>query len=120
MIQGFEEQTKAINPKEFDNLLVKVVEILATRRGSRNAISNGRIRTILKSKGVQVKETQIRKIINCIRNSGIIENLIANSSGYFIATSRADVAEYLMSLDGRIGAIAKVKNSLETQMLNIW
>lgn len=42
--------------------------------------------------------------------------MVATSDGYYIATTRGEVEDYLKSLENREGAIHAVRMSLESQM----
>ena len=70
----------------------------------------------LKEKGYKVDTPRIRKIINHIRVSGLVRCVVATSDGYYIATTRGEVEDYLKSLENREGAIHAVRMSLESQM----
>lgn len=116
MIPGFVVETQPLSPYEKKQLLPVVVKGLQTRVGKENAITNGEMCNILEDLGYRVSASRLRKIINHIRIFGLIYNLMATSNGYYIATSKDEVEEYVKSLEGRENAINAVRMSLESQM----
>ena len=60
--------------------------------------------------------SRIRKCINYIRINGMVPHLIANSKGYFVATSVEEVETYCESLKGRAEAIFAMRQALQYQL----
>jgi hypothetical protein len=87
--------------------------------GKERAISNAKIVKILKKEGFELSEVRVRKIINYIRIKELIPNLIATSEGYYIATSKGEIEDYIRSLVGREKAIREVRMKLENQLLQL-
>lgn len=116
MIQGFKVQTEPLNDYERDTLLPVICRGLRTKIGEARAITNTAITKAMKGAGYQLNEARVRKIINHIRTNGLIKWLIATSKGYYIATSREDVEQYIESLRGREDAIRAVRESMEEQL----
>lgn len=116
MINNFEDFTAELTDYERDMIVPMLVELLMTRIGSKNAIRNKEICRIFKAKGFDVSEARIRKCINFIRRSKEKEthvpHLIANSRGYFRATSIEQVQVYVQSLRQRKSAIEAVGDAL--------
>ena len=57
---------------------------------------------------------RIRKVINHIRIKGLVQNLVANSKGYYIETDVQSIENYKQSLRDRIASIQAVLNSFES------
>lgn len=118
MINGFTTQTEPLTEYERDTLLPVIVRGLINKVGEAKAITNAAITRAMKSAGYQLTEARLRKIINHIRTTGMIRWLIATSKGYYIATSRQEMEDYIVSLRGREDAIRAVRESMERQLLN--
>lgn len=116
MIQGFTTQTQPLSQYEQETLVPIVVRGLQTKVGKQNSITNKEICMALKERGYKVDTPRLRKIINHIRVTGLVKCVVATSDGYYIATSRNEVEDYLKSLENREGAIHAVRMSLENQM----
>ena len=115
MITGFDEITRPLTDYERDVLLPVIAYGLSLKVGKATAITNGRICDALRSKGYKITEPRLRKIVNFIRTSGIVTNLIATSKGYHIATSLDEMEDYIESLKARESAIRDVRIALEGQ-----
>ena len=118
MIQGFKTQTEPLTDYERDTLLPVICRGLVTKVGEAKAITNTAITRAMKGAGYQLTEARLRKIINHIRVAGLIKWLVATSKGYYIATSRQEMEDYIGSLRGREEAIRAVRESMEKQLLN--
>lgn len=59
----------------------------------------------------KVSSVRIRKVINYIRVNMLIKNLLAGSKGYYVSEDPKEIKDYIRSLDGRIEAIRKVRES---------
>ena len=70
----------------------------------------------LKRLNIKTSPARIRKMINIIRNYGIIKQLISTSKGYYIAKTSKEVEEYVESLRQRARSIDELANSLEKQI----
>lgn len=116
MIQGFTQQTEPLNEYERDTLLPVICRGLSNKVGEARAITNTAITKAMKGAGYQLTEARLRKIINHIRTTGLIKWLIATSKGYYIATSRQEMEDYIGSLRGRELAIRAVRESMEKQL----
>ena len=118
MLQGFTLQTEPLNEYERDTLLPVICRGLVTKVGKAKAITNTAITRAMKSAGYRLTEARVRKIINHIRTHGLVRCLIATSKGYYIATSRQEMEDYIESLRGREQAIRVVRESMERQLWN--
>lgn len=116
MLNGFAQQTEPLTDYERDTLLPVICRGLVTKVGEAKAITNAAITRAMKGAGYQLNEARVRKIINHIRTTGLIKWLIATSKGYYIATSRQEMEDYIGSLRGRELAIRAVRKSMESQL----
>ena len=116
MLNGFAQQTEPLTDYERDTLLPVICRGLITKVGEAKAITNAAITRAMKGAGYQLNEARVRKIINHIRTTGLIKWLIATSKGYYIATSRQEMEDYIGSLRGREQAIRAVRESMEAQL----
>ena len=118
MLNGFQTQTEPLTDYERNTLLPVICRGLVTKVGEAQAITNTAITKAMKGAGYQLTEARLRKIINHIRVAGLIKWLIATSKGYYIATSRQEMEDYIGSLRGREEAIRAVRESMEQQLMN--
>ena len=117
MIDGFEEITESITPYEKEMIVPALVNGLKKRVGARYAIRNKTMCQALKARGFEkVSEPRIRKCINYIRINGLIPHLIANSRGYYVATTVEEVDKYANSLKDRATAILAMRKALVDQL----
>ena len=117
MITNFEDYTAALTTYEKDVLVPTITNLLRTHVDSKNAIRNKEICRILTGQGYQnLSEPRVRKIINYIRINGFVPHLIANSRGYFCATSVQQVEDYIKSLDERATAIWAMRSALQREL----
>jgi len=118
MLNGFQTQTEPLTEYERDTLLPVICRGLRNKVGEKMAITNTAITKAMRGAGYQLTEARLRKIINHIRTTGMVKWLIATSKGYYIATSRQEMEDYIGSLRGREEAIRAVRESMEQQLLN--
>ena len=119
MIKNFSKETIWLSPREEKELLPNIVAVLNSHKGKSQAITNRQIIALFDVKGKE-GEARIRKVINYIRNSGIIPCLIASGKGYYIATDAKDITDYEESLRGRVSAIHKMRQSIHRQGVEIF
>ena len=115
MIEGFEKETHDLTDYE-KSLLPQFVAGLATKKGKENAITNKEIISALKNRNIVVGEARVRKIINHIRNKGLVEGLVASSRGYYVSNDMEEIKSYILSLTGREEAIRIVREGFEAQI----
>lgn len=115
MIDGFKRDTTSLNDYERDVLLPLMIDILSTREGKENAITNRNLCEVLNGQGLSIGSARVRKIISHIRLNDLISCLIATSVGYYVSTDPGELRKYIASLRGREGAIAAVRMALEEQ-----
>lgn len=119
MITGFVPQTHELTDVEVNNMLPGMVRRLKTKVGKNNAVTNKQIVAAFKSIGIKTGGPRIRKIINHIRIQGLVPNLIATSSGYYVAANKEELEDYIESLEQRIGSITSVKDQMVND-LRLW
>lgn len=116
MLNGFQTQTEPLTDYERNTLLPVICRGLKNKIGEARAITNAAITKAMKGAGYQLNEARVRKIINHIRTTVMVRWLIATSKGYYIATSRQEMEDYIGSLRGREDAIRAVRESMEKQL----
>lgn len=116
MLKGFEKETAPLSKYEEQVLLPMLVRGLSHKHGKGAAVKNAEICRALTSKGYDVTEPRIRKIINYIRVNSLVPYLLANGTGYYIASDRREILDYIETLRGRENAIREVREALEGQM----
>lgn len=119
MIRNFYRETDTLSKYEEEHVLPKIVSILEQCKGKCNALTNKMI--IVRYGAVcSEMESRVRKVINYIRNNGIIPCLIATSKGYYIATDAKEITDYEDSLKGRERAIRSIRLSLHKQGVAVY
>ena len=116
MIATFETQTKPLNEYEKDTLLPIMVKCLSKHIGKDRAISNAQMCEKMALYGYQIGEVRVRKIINHIRNNGLVECLIATGKGYYVTESIQEMEAYIESVKNREDAIQTMRESMELQL----
>lgn len=117
MLTGFENETHDLTDYELQQVLPAIRSGLLVREGANRAVTNKTIVAGLERKlGIKTNEARVRKVINYIRNKNMIPRLIASSKGYYIASSRQEVIDYIESLKGRENAIKQVRVAMEEQL----
>ena len=119
MITLFETQTKPLTEYEKDTLLPIMVKCLAKHIGKSRAISNAQMCAKMSIYGYQIGETVVRKLINHIRNNGLVERLVASGKGYYVAESIKEMEAYIESVKNREEAIRAMRMSMEEQLLKM-
>lgn len=119
MIKGFDEQTQPLTEYEEKFLLPVVIAGLKTKRGAESAVTNTYIVSKLKPR-YKVDAPRLRKIINHIRVNDLLPGLIATNNGYYLATSEAEINDYVDSLRGREDAIRAVRMAMERQCRQLY
>ena len=119
MITTFETQTKPLNEYERETLLPIMVRCLAKHIGKSCAISNAQMCEKMALYGYHIGEVRVRKIINHIRNNGLVECLIATGKGYYVTESIQEMETYIESVKNREGAIRAMRLSMEEQLLKM-
>ncbi|MBO5546229.1 MAG: hypothetical protein J5951_06175 [Bacteroidales bacterium] len=117
MITNFEDYTATLTTYERDMLVPLLAAYLKTRVGAKYAVRNKEMCRMFTEKGYQgLTEARVRKCINYIRINGLVPHLIANSHGYFCATSIEQVETYIESPDQRAKAIWAMRSALNREL----
>ena len=130
MINGFTNETKPLSEYERDTLTPIIVRGLSMKIGKERAIKNSEICAKMRMAGYKIDNARLRKVINHIRVNallpGVVINhirvnallpgVIATSEGYYIATTKTEMADYIASLESRESAIHEVSVALRKQM----
>lgn len=114
MIQNFEEFTHDLTDYELQ-LVPAFVKGFQSKVGADHAVTAKTIEDHMKGK-YKVSGPRIRKIVNYIRNRGLVEGLVASSAGYYITKNEDEVKKYIESLDGREQAIRVIKEGMEAYL----
>ena len=114
-ILNFEEYTHDLSDYEL-SLVPRFVKSLQTKIGKENAVTAKIIEERMLLVGQRVSGPRIRKIVNYIRNMGLVEGLVATSSGYYITKDHQEISAYIESLEGREGAIRVVREGMEAYL----
>lgn len=115
MIKNFERETCPLTEYEKEELVPLVIQVLQHCKGKKYALSN---KNFINRWGGGYKLTPVRfrKVINHIRNKGLIKGLVATSKGYYIAQSRQELEDYTKSLQGREDALKELRRNMTKQM----
>ena len=116
MLKGFEKQTSPLSTYEKNTLLPIMVGGLKTKIGKDKAITNSEICETLTSKGYDVKEPRVRKLINHITTHHLVPLLIATSKGYWVSDSIQEVEDWIASMDSRIDSLRASKASVVKEL----
>lgn len=103
---------------EKSTVLPVVTAILSFSIGRDSAVSAASIGAMLKAQGLKGEGALVRKTINYIRSNELVPRLIANSRGYYVATSKKEMAAYVQKLAERAASIMVVARKLELQLEN--
>lgn len=116
MINGFTNETKPLSEYERDTLTPIIVRGLSMKIGKERAIKNSEICAKMRMAGYRIDNARLRKVINHIRVNALLPGVIATSEGYYIATTKTEMADYIASLESRESAIHEVSVALRKQM----
>ena len=116
MINGFEKLTAELTQKEI-NCIYFIVRGLNKKIGREKAVTNERIcKGVQYHLGFKITPARMRKIIHYIRINKMVVNLIATSEGYYVATCKEEVIDYIESLTQRIKSIESIRGSFELSL----
>ena len=77
--------------------------------GKKNAVKSSVLESMF-----QLKGSEVRKIINRIRCNG--QPICSGSTGYYYASTEADIRKTIRNLNGRIDKINAAKNRLQNSI----
>ena len=115
MIKNFERETSPLSDYEKEELVPLVVQVLQHCKGKKYALSNKNFISRWGG-GHKLNPARFRKVVNYVRNKGLIKGLIATSKGYYIAQSRQELENYIKSLQGREDAVKELRKNMTKQM----
>jgi hypothetical protein len=115
-IKGFEGLTHELTEFELATILPLIVAKLSAHKGKANSISNNQLQQYVKDRGHGINGPRIRKVVEHIRHSFLIENLIAGGRGYFIAQDPEEISNWLTSMKQRRSAITKTISAGEKSL----
>ncbi|WP_394767554.1 hypothetical protein [Ferruginibacter sp.] len=115
MIPNFEEYTHDLTEYEL-SLVPKFSNSFKNKIGKQNAVTSKVIEEKMIDAGHKVSGPRIRKIVNYIRNIGIVEGLIGSNYGYYITTDKKEIEDYIESLESRETAIKVVREGMEAYL----
>lgn len=82
--------------------------------GRSNSMHSSEFRKLIKEvHGIEIHERIFREIINIIRCSWRVRNLVSGSSGYFIADNNKDRQKYLNALKSKAEATQMIIDSFD-------
>lgn len=119
MIAGFEDITHDLTDYEVNTLIPLIVRKIKLNVGPENAASSKHIILVLKGLGHRTSGPRLRKMINLIRRTGLVPNLLASGKGYYVANDKEDAKRFIKSLREREEAIRAVRLAMEEQTLRI-
>lgn len=112
MVAGFELETQKLTEQE-KKLLPGLCGALNRRIGKKNAITNKEMIDAYAQMDVHISAARIRKLINHIRVTGKVKNLVATSNGYYVAIDPTEIEKYKISLLQRANAILAVAKTFD-------
>ena len=119
MIKNFERETSPLSDYERDELVPLVVQVLQHCKGKKYALSNKNFISRWGG-GYKLNPARFRKVVNYVRNKGLIKGLIATSKGYYIAQTRQELEDYIKSLQGREDAVKELRRSMVKQIKKLF
>lgn len=106
-----------MTPDEEYKLLPLVVQIL-NHRDKTKVFSNVKIRALLADFGEKIEDVQIRRVVFHIRQRNLIPLLIANSDGYFVATTIQEVQTWVQMHSSKVHSMLASLSAIEAQFEN--
>jgi hypothetical protein len=101
-----------ISKKEKETIIPLLKGLLNHRSGKGFVFSNSKLRNVLVEFGFEVSDSDVRKYIFYIRNNDVLELLIANQNGYYMANDTTDVKEWIARQEGKIEAMNLTLSSI--------
>ena len=115
-MKGFKSRTYRLTSTEL-KVAGLVLEKLTLNIGREKAVTNNKMRTILKEKyGVNVPAPRLRKILHILRVTGDIKRLVATERGYYRTNSVPELREYIDSLGERIARTKELHDAMVEQL----
>jgi hypothetical protein len=129
MVTGFEKYTKALTDYEVRTITPYIVSRLRNNVGVSKAVHAKKIiKTINdlknhyttksgKSKCYRLTGPKLRQIIHHIRVNNLIKNLVATHKGYYVASNKKELEDYIESLKQRRNSFEEVRRAMSEQLL---
>ena len=115
-MKNFEEITKPLTPEE-QNIAAIICKRFKKKPGKINIVTNKQIVRALKTKcKIEITEPRIRKIIQFIRSEGLLNGLIATSSGYWLTRNVDELKSWIDSMIERENAIRSSRHAGERDL----
>lgn len=116
MITGFETETNPLREDEH-RMATEISYVLMNHVGEESNITSTKLisHLNLNFKG-NVDGARLRKLINYIRTSGMVKNLLATSKGYYVEPNIEKVQKYINGLRHRGESILAVSSAMEKQI----
>jgi hypothetical protein len=113
MITDFEKITQPLDKEE--KRIAKFIGQYIYKHGRKGKeTSNTNLRVVAQANGFPwLKSIRVRAMIHWLRVQKAYKWILANGKGYYYSRDSEDVMRYLASLDNRINAIRRVRNSIE-------
>lgn len=115
MITNFEEYTEELTDEEKNNIVPLLVRGLQTKIGKDNAITSTDMITAMKKYNHKIGGAKLRKLIQYIRMTGLVERLVATSKGYYICNREDEMNAYIESLLQRSAQINMIAKQMDFQ-----
>lgn len=112
----------SLSKEVFKKVVPIVVRYLKKCKGEKKRVSNKDIRYyfLARQKNIYIGSQHFRTVIRHIRNNALIPCLIANSNGYYIATSRSEMQTHINSLKKRARTMLATADHEYAQLIEHW
>lgn len=115
-MKNFEEYTNPLQPEE-QRIAVIICERFKKKPGKGNIVTNKQIvRALFNKYQIKITEPRIRKIIQFIRAKGLVNGLIATSSGYWLTKNKEELKSWIESMIERENAIRESRKAGERDL----
>ena len=115
-MKNFEEITHEITDEE-KQIAEDLCQILKKKTGKNNALTNKDLRLHLEvSFNKHVTGPRLRKVIQFIRLNGLLNGLIATSSGYWITEDPEELNSWIESMKERENAVRASRQAGERDL----
>jgi hypothetical protein len=99
--------------------IIKVIIREMKVHGKMNPITSHDMCELLEAKGYSILDVTFRKYIKEIQFRGMLKFIVATERGFYYTTSLAHVRTQIDSLISREKSIAKVRKSLQSQVISL-
>lgn len=81
--------------------------------GRAKAITAASMAKKLRAEGLDTSTARVRKMVNYLRLTGIVRNVVETSRGYTVARNAVELKRYLDQVVAQLNALEAVKQALE-------